>query len=112
MKGTVFIPPFSGAHRWFVISNNIGGEVLTVNITDAKHEDSTCILQPGDHVCVEKLSAVVYRRAKSWLVQELERNLGACTVYEELAGEALLQRMRTGAVKSEDLAKKFLKFVV
>ena len=112
MKGTVYSPPFPGAHRWFVISDVVDGEVLTVNITDAEHEDSTCILQPGDHACVTKLSAVRYRGAKAWPVQELRNNLTLCKVHPDLASATLLQRMIDGGLKSEDLAKKFLKFLM
>lgn len=111
MKGTVFVPPIRGGHRWFVISDVVDGEVLTVNITDAEHEDSTCILEPGDHPCVAKLSAVRYRSAKAWPVQELRNNLALCKVHPNVASPALLQRMIEGGLKSEDLAKKFRKFL-
>jgi hypothetical protein len=111
MKGVVFTPPFPGAHRWFVISDVVDGEVLTLNITDAEKEESTCYLFPGDHPCITKRSAVRYRSAKAWPVQELRKNLGQCRTYSDLASAELLRKLADGARKSPDLAKKFLKFL-
>ena len=112
MKGIVFITPIKRGHPWFVISDALQGEVLTVNITDAAFEDSTCILQPGDHACVIKPSAVRYRSAKAWRVQELQKNLALCYVHPDLASAELLKRIIDGGLKSEDLFGKFLKFLL
>ncbi|HEV7404770.1 MAG TPA: hypothetical protein VGO11_17645 [Chthoniobacteraceae bacterium] len=111
MKGTVFIPPIHGAHRWFVISDAVGGEVLTVNITDAENEDSTCILLEGEHVSVTKPSAVRYRSAKLWKVQDLQASLGQCHVFQQLCPPAILQRMVQGFLESEHFAEEYLKFL-
>lgn len=92
-------------HPWFVISDEVSGKVLTVNVTDAKNYQSTCVLAPGDHPDITKPSAVFYRMHREREAAGIGLALGAGIGIRHLkdASPALLTRIITGLIASTDV---------
>lgn len=99
MRGTVFKPFSEETHPSIIISDELDGYVLVVNLSDAKkHPDSPCFIKKGEHEGVTKDSAVYYKEAKPREVALLKKNLPKyATVYKSLCPEELLQRVIKGA---------------
>jgi hypothetical protein len=100
MKGTVFIPFSEDTHPYIIISDELDGYVLVVNLSDArKHPDSTCFIKRGEHPAVTKDSAVFYKAAKPREVALLKKNLQKyATVFAEPCSPAILERIIAGAL--------------
>jgi hypothetical protein len=93
-------------HLHFVISRPTkDGRILVVNIsnyykeTRAGHlQDTSCILKPGDHVCIKKESIVKYSEAFPTTVHELERQLELGLARDaERASITLIRKIQQGA---------------
>ena len=99
MRGTVFRPFSEETHPIIIISNELEGYVLAVNLSDAaKHPDSPCFIKKGEHPAITKDSAVYYKEAKPREVALLKKNLHKyAKVYEEPCSEEILQRIIKGA---------------
>ena len=101
-------------HYWIIISEPLGGMVLSINLTDGgKCQDSPCHLRIGEHQCITKPSAVNYRKSKEFradiLLAELE-NPRFLQFYEE-ASPALLSKIVEGAKQADDLTARFLNYL-
>ena len=105
--------PGTPAHLWFVLSNPAldSGQVLIVNISSCKGaytEDSTCILEPGDHPFVKRASFVYFAKARCPSVAQLEAGFQKELFrFLEKATPELLERIRRGALSSPFMARKY-----
>src|SRR2546430_323614 len=107
--GTIYLPSETTPHFWVVLSDPArnADQVLVVNwTTDAPHKEQTCILEAGEHVCLTRRCCVYYIGARIVRLADLQ--------YAELCNkievkgtleEPILQRIREGADKSENILK-------
>jgi hypothetical protein len=106
--GTSFQPIGFDEHLWVVISEeNDDGEVLCVNITDAKHyPESTCHLGSGDHPFIIKPSVVVYKSkgVRLWPAKAIDNcfKSGSYRKHQDFKRE-IIERIINGAFKSDDM---------
>jgi len=114
MRGKVFKLKEEEGHPWFIISHEIDGKVLAVNVSDAnKHPDSTCVINQGAHDVIVKDSAVLYWRAREMIVSKLEKSLSSYAYVYPDCSEPLLQAIINGARDPESgLTLKFKKYLV
>src|ERR1017187_3704907 len=103
------------SHLWIVVSDvhPEKGVVLAFNLTDKDHyPNSACILNPGEHEFIEKMSAVRYFSPKLWNPQHIAEKIrdGTFVQYKN-ASEALLEKIIAGAHNSEDLDPYYLEFL-
>ena len=107
--GLVFqMNPPDGNHVWIVISDEVGGCVLTVNVTDIAHyPDSPCVLQIGDHPAITKRSAIAYRRAKARPARRIDECIAEGTLRRlSNCSPDLLARIIEGARQADDLTPR------
>ena|SRR2546430_1545734 len=102
-------------HLWIVVSDvhPVKKVVLAFNLTDKDHYPScSCILAPGEHEYIQKLSAVRYFSPKLWDPQQIAAKIkdGTFVQYEN-ASDALVGKIIRGAYNSEDLDPYFLQFL-
>ncbi|MEI7730759.1 MAG: hypothetical protein WCO56_14390 [Verrucomicrobiota bacterium] len=112
--GTAFQLVGDSNHPWFVVSKVMGNKVLAVNITDAeKCSDRSCLIGVAEHPIVTKPSAVFYKKAREFDAKKLEKELdkGLNVRRLEKCEQRLLERIIQGALKSDDLTAKFLRYV-
>lgn len=98
------------SHLWVVLSDpeRDPENVLVVNITTWKHDhDDACILERGDHPFVIRRTCVNYGAARTLKLEQITEQAakGGIKLQEPFNPE-VLQRMRTGATRSEHLALK------
>jgi len=98
-------------HFWIVISREVNGRVLTVNVTDLSHcPDSPCRVNVGDHEAIEKPSVIYYRKAREFFAESLDSELAAGRFIRRLPDcrPEILQRIIEGARIADDLTQRFL----
>ena len=106
--GTAFQATGFDNHLWIVISEPTkAGEVLCVNVTDAKnYPDSTCHLAIGDHEFIKKPSVIVYKSksVRLWPEKAIDNGIrsGSFKQYADFTKE-ILEKIITGAFRSEDM---------
>jgi hypothetical protein len=108
--GTVFLRSGEDKHFWVVLSDPAKDKdrVLVVNwTTHADYKEQTCILEPGEHRCLTRRCCVYYTGASiekldSLQYAELCNNI---TVFNEPLAAEILQRIRDGAAKSDNILK-------
>jgi hypothetical protein len=93
---------------------DVDDTVLTVGMTTfhgTGREDTSCILEPGDHPAVKQKSYIRYDKACAINYRGLleERFRGLITMNDDLKKEVIL-RIQEGARKSPALPRKFVKF--
>lgn len=104
-------------HLRFIISEqNVDNFVLVVGVSTLRgtgREDTSCILEVGDHPSIRVRSYVRYDKAFEidYLKLLNERMHGQITMVDELPGLAI-KRIQEGARKSPALAGKFKKYFV
>ena len=102
-------------HLRFVISDpDVDGTVLTVHMTSYHgngREDTSCILNPGDHECIRSKSYIRYDRAfeMEMIGLLIEKTNGSITMEPDLEGP-VLKRIQEGARRSAALQRKFRKY--
>jgi hypothetical protein len=102
-------------HLRFVISDpDVDGKVLIVHMTsyhDNGREDTSCILNPGDHECIRSKSFIRYDRAFEieMITLLIEKTNGSITMEPDLNG-SILKRIQDGARGSASLRRKFRKY--
>ncbi len=116
VRDTVLIPSGpaqdgSQKHLHVVMCNpTLAGMVLLVSITSCKntYDDTTCILQAGDHLFITKESYVFYRFAQTRLVQHLldEIKNKNCSLKLPI-DEEIFNKIRQGFYRSR-FTKKFV----
>jgi hypothetical protein len=103
-----------GSHYWLVISEPLSGKVLCVNITDGMNcPDSPCHLSIGEHSCITKPSAIVYRRAREFSAEIIaaEKNNPRDLEFFDDASPAMLSRIIAGAKIADDLTARLLDYL-
>lgn len=110
MRGTVF--KLNGditTHYWIIISEEVDGKYLAVNITDINnYPDSTCLLNAGDHPVIIKPSCIFYKKAKRFPSAGMAETLAKHAITFEACSEELLKKIIEGAFISEDLTPSLL----
>jgi hypothetical protein len=102
------------SHCWLVISEPLDGKVLCVNITDGGNcPDSPCHLAIGEHACITKPSAIVYRRAREFDAQKIvaEKARPVALSFLDEASPALLSKVIQGARQADDLTARLLSYL-
>lgn len=92
-----------GEHPWTIISDlqKSNTEIVIVNFTGRKNldcEDTSCIVEVGEHPSINKLSYIYYRRSRvvdlPWL--QLRFDVGELRPRNPLT-PVLLEKIRSGA---------------
>jgi hypothetical protein len=113
--GTVFqIVPEGGNHFWVVISAELNGKILAVNITDEGHcPDSPCKVAVGEHPRLVKASVAYYRKAREFEAVKVDEQLQNPTLVRRLenCSPELLRKIVEGARNAEDLTFRFLDYL-
>jgi hypothetical protein len=104
-----FLPDWLGGHWNFVLEEFPDGAVLIFNFTDhSKHSDKTCAIEIGEHPCITKKSVVNYRQPQhcedAECADQVEKVISKR--FKEPLSEALIIRIRQGALKSAYTADK------
>lgn len=91
-------------HLWMVISDPEAdsSRVLIVNMTTFRPDkEQTCLLNPGDHECVEHNSCINYAESRVYSNAHLDDPLARdrIVLYSELRSE-ILAMVREGAARS------------
>lgn len=114
--GTCFqLIPEGDNHIWIVISKPLDGRVLCVNITDAERcLDSPCQFERDEHCTIEKRSAVIYRKARTFEAVKVDAELAWGKFVRQFPpySDALVKRIVEGAKQATDLTGKFLKYLI
>ena len=100
-------------HLYIVISIiEDNTKALFVNVTTKKGKDTSCILKPGDHEFVKYDSEINYGDATISEIDNLREaiNTGVFTLQKPVSND-LLKRILEGAVNSDALPQKFLKYI-
>jgi hypothetical protein len=109
-KGASFILCGSGNHLRAIVSEpNADGEVLVCNITDYDNDpDCRCVITPGEHARISKLSVIALRRLLILSVDGilLGHKNGQLVFCEDFSAE-LIVRMCAVILESPDVAPKF-----
>src|SRR5579859_1967115 len=106
--GDVFdLSDFAGGHPNFVLEVFADESVITCNFSDYNQKcDKTCVVEVNEHECIKKKSVVYYRKAHHCQagtpLEALERLIKRR--YTSPLGEALLARIRQGALDSPQTA--------
>ena len=101
------------AHLWVIIAepSDDPQSVLIVNISTlrgAVTDDTTCILEAGEHPFIHKRSFVAYRFARKPKREELLKLLDRNLLYlQDPVVSAVLERIRNGAKNSPNLPIKY-----
>ncbi len=117
MKGYSFLlnDDSNSHHLYFVISDpDPDNNVLLVNMTtiySGVYHDSSCELNRSDHPFVQHPSYITYKDARE-VQQEIILNNVMKHVYirQEDASIGLLSKIQRGAVSSDFLPEKFIKY--
>lgn len=102
-------------HLRFVISEpDVDGKVLVVHMTTFRgngREDTSCMLNPGDHECVVDKSYIRYDKAFDIELMSLliEKTSGSIIMKQDLKAP-VLKRIQEGARNSPALQRKFKKY--
>lgn len=106
-------PPYNTKHLYIVISiidNNT--KALFVNVTTKKDRDMSCILKPGDHEFVTRDSEINYGDAKTAEIDKLTEAMNKSIIEpQEPVTNDLLNRILEGALNSDALPQKYLKYI-
>ncbi len=107
--GTVFIFTIKEQHPWVVLSDPTinPDSVLIVNLTSwEEYKEQTCLVDRGEHACITRKSCVYYEGATITTLQALldAKDGGVLKVEREAMPADVLQRMRDGAGRSENLS--------
>ncbi|MCQ2121015.1 MAG: hypothetical protein MJY78_04200 [Fibrobacter sp.] len=98
-------------HRYFVITHvDSNDDVLVVNRSTyhgLPSEETTCILNPGDHSSVEHTSYIPYKRAKIEKYSLIPSNR-----LERDVSLDLYERMREGAKMSDFIPYECYRFIM
>ena len=117
-KGLVFwrrVEDSENRHLRFVLSDpDVDGKVLIVHMTtyhDNGREDTSCILNPGDHECIRGKSYIRYDKAfeKEMISLLIEKTNGSITMEPDLHA-SVLRRIQDGARKSTAFQRKLKKY--
>ena len=104
---------FSGptSHIHFVISEkNSEGNSLVVNASTyrgMRSEDTTCILQPGEHPFIKAVSYIPYQYAREMSWKDIQKK----NPVEDVSAD-LYEKLRDGARRSDFFPRKLLKYVL
>lgn len=118
-KGNTYYGPLGQRqlipHLWFIITNpDPDGMMVVANMTDfANNEgDTTCVLEIGDHPQIYKQSVIRYCDAQLVSNAKLEIALkNKLIAKSEPASSHLIERIRAGALKSDDMEPRLARFV-
>ncbi len=98
-------------HCYFVISKvDADGNVLVVNCStyrDFSGEDTTCILNKGEHPFIKQTSYIPYNRARIMAYEDVLKLSPIRDVSPEL-----YEKLRNGAKKSEQTPQKILVYIL
>lgn len=99
------------SHIHFVISEiNPDGNTLVVNASTyrgMRGEDTSCILQPGEHPFIKAVSYIPYQYAREMRWNEIQKRKPVDDVSAELYA-----KLREGARNSDFFPRKLLKYVL
>lgn len=101
-------------HVYFIISDpsQNPSQIVHVNVTtltpDAgehdPYNDRSCLLYPGEHPRIDRLSCIYYEGAQIGSLAHLEHKLFIKAIYlTKPASSQMLQKMREGALRSEHI---------
>lgn len=102
-------------HLFVVVTgvNQIGTQLI-VNFSSVKEDisyDNACIVHPGSHRFIKKLSYIEYRHAQIQLQDDLDRGLKIGKfISDEPVTPSLLQQICNGFARSEFCARKHQNF--
>lgn len=100
-------------HFNIIISPNICGKILYVNITTKKESsDTTCIIKKGDHPWPSHDSVINYHDATETEVRFIEEALKIKLFKAHIpVSTALLKKIQQGALISPAFLPKYLKYI-
>lgn len=100
----------NGTHLWSVISDpqQSNNEIVIANFTTFKnkgYEDTSCIVETGEHGFLKSKSYVYYNRSKVVDLSQLQLwlNTGELRPYTEHLNPELLGKVRAGAKETSHL---------
>ncbi len=102
-------------HLRFVISDpDVDNRVLVVHMTTFKgngREDTSCILNTGEHPSIKNKSYIRYDNALELTMTEIlkDKLAGLVTVNKDISSQ-LLKKIQNGAQTSYALPKKYFKY--
>ena len=110
--GDTFLLPIQGSHLNFICTlPNVRGEVAVLNLTSQDFDDA-CLIEVGDHPFVRHTSYIAYNRGKLYAESDIDAAVrSGGVVPREPATDALIQRIREGALKSDHAAAKLQRAV-
>jgi hypothetical protein len=107
--GSVFFFTIREQHAWVVLSDpKVNPEsVPIVNLTSWRQDkEQTCIVERNEHPCVTKRSFVYYEGGTVTALKHLlaAKDGGVLKLERDLMPGGVLQRMRDGAARTENLS--------
>jgi len=114
VPGTVFQLVGQSFHRWVIVSVEREGRVLALNITDREWTpDSPCLIEQHEHPSLSKPSAIYYKKARTFIADEVRKELALQRSVRLLAPcpPNLLARIISGAFASDEFTASLLKFL-
>lgn len=102
-------------HLYFVINNPDKDEfILLVNMTERGNiSDESCILQPGEHSCINKESVINY--GQWFLISPQNFQLGIrdnILIPEVQASPGLIKKIQKGAINSPHFPSRYQEIVM
>ncbi|MDY6216342.1 terminase [Actinobacillus porcinus] len=126
-KLTVLLPTFRGAsdelkHLFFILTDPCEDRetkradmLLLVNcstVYDEKIFDDTCILEVGEHAFIKHKSYIYYKETRIENLLDLEKGIEQKRfIKKEIINDELYQRILTGAFKSKQIERRYLRFL-
>lgn len=116
--GDAFHFRVAAGHLWVVIAPPcIEGKFLMVNATslDEEVEDTSCLLDAGDHDCIVHRSVIYYVDAREWWCDGNKGYTSLLSSNEVIPRDplqrAILRRIQDGALASPFFKRKFAPWV-